>query len=149
MKNYYDILEIHPDSGREVVEASYKSLYKHYNPDNFASDEEKLQAKIMRNQLDEAYKVLAHPAKKAKYDKYFKEKSGDVETKRLPHEGIIFLIALAVVIVIMAKYLGDIIFRYFTKFTVLVGNSPILSTILALIIAGIVTHALWKASKKR
>ncbi len=109
MKNYYDILEIHPESGQEVIESAYKSLYKHYNPENFQSSEEILQAKIMRNQLNEAYKTLSSPAKKAKYDKYFKKRCGRTEIRKNKNEMLLVFFAVALIIIIFAKYAGEYI----------------------------------------
>ncbi len=109
MKNYYDILEIHPESGQEVIESAYKSLYKHFNPDNFESSEEILQAKVMRNQLNEAYKILSSPAKKAKYDKYYQARCGRTEIKKIKNEVLLVFFAVALIIVILAKYAGNYI----------------------------------------
>ncbi|OGI23338.1 MAG: hypothetical protein A2287_04250 [Candidatus Melainabacteria bacterium RIFOXYA12_FULL_32_12] len=148
MKNYYDILEIHPDSSHEVIEATYKALCKHYNPQNFSDRENKLQAKRRTNQIKEAYKVLSDSRKRAKYDKYYKEKDGHVEIRKSPIETVLVFLALAVLMVIIGKYIGDIFFKYFAKLTVIIGNSPILSIILLFIIVGIAIHFFWKNFKK-
>ena len=144
MKNYYDILEIHPDSSIDVIEAAYKSLYRHYNPANFSEPEEVLQAKIMRNQLDEAYKILSNPSRKARYDIYYKKTDGNVETRRLGIESTLVLIALVIIIVAMAELVAGSLFKYFIKLTVLISSSPVLKTILAIILIAIIIHAVHK-----
>ena len=133
MKNYYDILEIHPESGQEVIELSYKSLYNHYNPENFNSPEEILQATIMRNQLKEAYEVLSKPKKRAKYDKYYKSKGGKVERQKIFGQALWIFIVLA--ILILAKWIADASFKYFARLTVIIAKNPVLETILFIITA--------------
>jgi len=149
MKNYYDILEVHPKAGHEVIEASYKALYRHNNPENFETEEEKSEAKKRRIQLKEAYAVLSDKRKKIKYDKFFKETGGNVEIKKIHHETILAFLAFAILIVVMAKYTIDSFFPKFAKFTGFIGNSPVLQLILALVLLGIAIHFFWKNIKKR
>jgi hypothetical protein len=138
MKNYYDILEIHPKSGHEVIELAYKSLYKHFNPGNFVSNEEILQAKVMRNQLNEAYKILSNPAKKAKYDKYFNKRCGRTEIRKNKKEALLVFFAVALIIIITAKYAGDWVFKKTGEFGIVLIANPTLKIfviIFALIIS--------------
>lgn len=149
MKNYYDILEIHPEAGQEVIEASYKALYRHNNPENFETEEEKAEAKKRRKQLKEAYMVLSDKRKKSKYDKFFNETGGNVEIKKIPNEIILAFIAFAIVIIVMAKYIVDSFFPKFAKLTGFISNSPVLQLVLALVLLGIAIHVFWKSIQKK
>jgi len=149
MKNYYDILEIHPDSGLEVIEAAYKALFKFYSPKNYSDPEDKIQAKRRLSQIKEAYKILSNPKRKAKYDKYFKETGGHVEIRKSPMEIVLTFFVLALLIVITGKFIGDFFFKYFAKITVIIENSPTLSVILLLIVIGISIHFIWKNFRRK
>gem|GEM_PF-3717001 len=149
MKNYYDILEVHPEAGHEVIEASYKALYRQNNPENFETEEDKTEAKKRRNQLKEAYSVLSDRRKKFKYDKFFKETGGHVEIKEIQNEATLAILAFAILIIVMAKYTIDLFFPKFAKFTAFIGNSSILQLLLALVLLGIAIHIFFKSVKKR
>jgi curved DNA-binding protein CbpA len=148
MKNYYDILEVHPEAGNEVIRASYKALYSQNNPENYETDEEKSEAKKRRKHLKEAYLVLSDKRKKMKYDKYFEETGGHVEIKKVPNETILAFIAFAILIIVMGKYIIDSFFPKFAKLTGVIGNSPVLQLILAVVLLGIAIHIFWKSIKK-
>jgi DnaJ-class molecular chaperone len=149
MKNYYDILEIHPEAGPEVIKASFKALYRQNNPENFDTEEEKAEAKKRRIQLKEAYAVLSDKRKKMKYDEFFDKAGGNVEIKKIPNETILAFIAFAILIVVMSKYTVDSFFPKFTKFTEFIGSSPFLQLMLTLVLLGIVIHLFWKNIKKK
>jgi len=149
MKNYYDILEVHPEAGKEVIDASYKALYRQNNPENFETNEEKAEAKKRRKQLKEAYAVLSDRRKKMKYDKFFDETDGNVEIKKIPNETILAFIAFSILIIVMAKYIIDSFFPKFAKFTEFIGNTPVLQLILAFVLLGIAVHFFWKNIKKK
>lgn len=149
MKNYYDILEVHPEAGYEVIKASFKSLYSHNNPENFETYEDKIEAKKRRKQLKEAYSVLSDRRKKMKYDNYFDQTGGHVEIKKIPHETILVFISLSILIVVMAKYTMDNFFPKFVKLTAIIGNSPELKLFLILFLIVITVHKFIKNTQKR
>ena len=148
MKNYYDFLEVHPESGQEVIESSYKALYKLYDPDSSTTVQEKLSAKIRRNQLKEAYNVIGNPKKREKYDKYFKAKGGKVELDKNPNESMLIFFAIAVIIVVLAKFIVDTFFPNFVKLTHIISSAPIFQGMLAVVLFGIAIHYLLKRFKR-
>lgn len=66
MKDYYRILQVHPEAEPEVIQAAYRRLARKYHPD--ASDGADDAA--MQN-LNEAYAVLSDPQQRATYDRAF------------------------------------------------------------------------------
>jgi curved DNA-binding protein CbpA len=61
--NYYDLLEIGPDSSTETVERAFRELARRYHPDNQETGD--------RDRFDEilaAHSVLRDSAKRAQYD---------------------------------------------------------------------------------
>ncbi len=61
MKNYYEILEVHPKASGEVIEKAYKVLVKNYHPDIVGNNE-----KIMK--INEAYQILSDDFLRKQYD---------------------------------------------------------------------------------
>jgi len=149
MKNYYDILEIHPKSSQEVIEASYKNKCKQYNPENFSTHQEILEAKINLNQVNEAYKILSNPKKRAKYDKIFEQKGGNVELSKTPETGLLVFFVIAVIIIILAEYIAKTFFSKFTALTVMISTTPILKFILFIILVAILIHYVWSLLKQK
>lgn len=69
-KNYYEILDLRPDSSSADIESGYRRAMKLYEGDSAATyslytPEEK---KALLDQLNEAYETLRDPAKKTAYD---------------------------------------------------------------------------------
>lgn len=147
MKNYYDILEVHPESGQKIIEASYKTLYKRYDPNCLSTVREKLSAKIRRNQLKEAYNVLGNTKKREKYDKYFKKKGGRVELDKNPNEPLIILFAIAIIIIVLAKFTVNTFFPGFAKLTQFIASAPTFQAMLAFVLLGIAVHYILKQFK--
>jgi len=62
--NLYEVLQVSPKAGPEVIQAAYRALARTYHPDvNAAPDA----ARQMR-QLNAAYGVLSDPERRARYD---------------------------------------------------------------------------------
>lgn len=62
--DYYAILQVHPEAEPEVVEAAYRRLARKYHPDVNSSPA----ATNYMSVLNEAYRVLSDPQKRADYD---------------------------------------------------------------------------------
>lgn len=67
MKNYYEILEVHPRASKEVIEKAYRVLVKKYHPDLYIG-EEKIYAEQKIRDVNEAYKILSDVFLKEQYD---------------------------------------------------------------------------------
>jgi curved DNA-binding protein CbpA len=72
LKNYYLILEVHPNARKEVIQASYRILAKVYHPDNGGGNKD-----IMLD-INEAYEVLTDEHKRSSYDKKYKSQNEGV-----------------------------------------------------------------------
>lgn len=66
MKDYYLILQVHPQAGPDVIQAAYRRLARTYHPDaNAGADDAAMQ------ELNEAYAVLSDPGQRADYDRAY------------------------------------------------------------------------------
>ena len=65
MKDYYDILQVDPAAGPEVIDAAYRRLVRRYHPDVYTGGD----ATERLRELNEAHGVLSDPAKRALYDR--------------------------------------------------------------------------------
>lgn len=74
MKDYYRILQVHPEAEEAIIVAAYRQLIKKYHPDTLdpekRDDPDILQ--IVR-ELNEAYEVLGDEKKRHQYDEAFKQ----------------------------------------------------------------------------
>ncbi len=61
MKNYYEILEVHPKASVEVIEKAYKVLVMKYHPDR-NGDSYKI------SEINEAYEILSDSFLRRQYD---------------------------------------------------------------------------------
>lgn len=64
--NYYQILEVEKNASDKEIRDSYKTLIKKYHPDIYTGNKEF--AEKITAELNEAYKVLSSPEKRAEYD---------------------------------------------------------------------------------
>lgn len=64
-KDYYSILQVHPDAEPEVIKAVYRRLSQKYHPDGSEPDEERMK------EINEAYGVLDDPEERARYDEWY------------------------------------------------------------------------------
>ena len=72
MKDYYKILEIHPEASLEVMNNAYRALVRKYHPDLYHSrNKAPMQARMQ--EINEAYNVLNTPTSRAEYDRRYRE----------------------------------------------------------------------------
>ena len=67
MKNYYEILEVHPKASSEIIKKVYKIKVKQNHPDLFQG-EEKNKAEELTKEITEAYDILSDKEKRENYD---------------------------------------------------------------------------------
>jgi hypothetical protein len=68
MKDYYKILEIEPTATIEQIKAQYLFLTHAWHPDKFPSADLKAKAEEKIKEVNEAYRVLSDPSRRASYD---------------------------------------------------------------------------------
>lgn len=74
LPNYYEFLQISPNAENETIQRVYKFLAARLHPDNpETGDATKFQM------LKQAYDVLSHPARRAKYDATFNQETPESE----------------------------------------------------------------------
>lgn len=71
MKDYYRILQVHPQAEEEVIQAAYRRLARKYHPDASGGDDD-----AAMQELNEAYAVLSDPVQRAEYDLHYPGASG-------------------------------------------------------------------------
>ncbi len=64
-KDYYRILQVHPDAEPDVVQAAYRRLARKHHPDS-GGEPARMQ------ELNEAYAVLADAAQRHAYDRWYR-----------------------------------------------------------------------------
>lgn len=79
MKNYYEILEVHPKASEEIIKKIYKLKIKQNHPDLFQG-EEKTKAEEITKELTEAYNVLSNEEKRKNYDLELNQNEADNST---------------------------------------------------------------------
>ncbi|MFC1977542.1 DnaJ domain-containing protein [Chloroflexota bacterium] len=67
-KDYYNILEQRPTANAQDIKSAYRRLARKYHPDR-AEDSP---APDRMAEVNEAYEVLSHPDRRAKYDETFR-----------------------------------------------------------------------------
>jgi curved DNA-binding protein CbpA len=65
LKDYYEILEVHPKASQEIIKKAYQTLAKKYHPDVYGDLE--IATKKM-SLLNEAYSILSDEKKRKDYD---------------------------------------------------------------------------------
>lgn len=71
MKDYYKILEIHPEASLEVLNNAYRALVRKYHPDLYHSTNKERMTERMQ-EINEAYDVLSNPASRQEYDRRYR-----------------------------------------------------------------------------
>jgi molecular chaperone DnaJ len=66
-RDYYEVLGLARDAGNDQISESYRKLALKYHPDRNPGDEESV---VKFKECAEAFEVLSHPEKRAKYDRY-------------------------------------------------------------------------------
>ena len=67
-KDYYKILEVHPEASEEIIKKAYQHLALRYHPDRHIPTRKKW-AEAKFKALSEAYQVLNNPLKRREYDR--------------------------------------------------------------------------------
>ncbi len=65
--DHYEILQVHPRAGPEIIKRAYRTLSREYHPDA-NPPEKRAWAQDMMARLNEAYRVLSDPAARREYD---------------------------------------------------------------------------------
>lgn len=65
MKDYYKLLQVHPEADPEVIEAAYRRLAAKFDPEAFPDDPA---IAASRQDIDEAFAILGNPDERAAYD---------------------------------------------------------------------------------
>jgi hypothetical protein len=68
MKDYYTILEVEPAASTEQIKAQYLFLTHAWHPDKFPTADLKAKAEEKIKEINEAYRVLGDPSKRASYE---------------------------------------------------------------------------------
>lgn len=76
MKDYYRILEVHPEASTDVVTRAYKTLAKKYHPDRYHISDKRLLTERMQ-ELNEAYETLADPGRRERYNRRYQSYVSD------------------------------------------------------------------------
>ena len=66
-RDYYEVLGVPRDAGEAQLSEAYRKLALQYHPDRNPDDEEAI---TKFKEAAEAFEVLSHPQKRAKYDRY-------------------------------------------------------------------------------
>ena len=70
--DYYEILEVSRNSSDEIIKAAYRTMCKKYHPDTFTGPRAVAEERIRK--INEAYRVLGHPADKRRYDALYDQR---------------------------------------------------------------------------
>ena len=68
MKDYYKILEVHPEASEEVIRKTYRTLALRYHPDKRIRSRKRW-AEEKFKELSEAYQILSDPVRRRAYDR--------------------------------------------------------------------------------
>ncbi len=66
-QDHYEVLQVHPRAGSEVIKRAYRTLSRMYHPDA-NPPERRAWASDMMSRLNEAYRVLSDPKARREYD---------------------------------------------------------------------------------
>lgn len=66
LKDYYEILEVHPRASQDVIKKAYAVLAKKYHPDVTKVDPDIARSRMI--EINEAYSVLSNPDEREAYD---------------------------------------------------------------------------------
>lgn len=80
-KNYYEVLRVSPNAVPEVITAAYKRLKHLYHHALSDKTKESPFFSAMMDDVNEAYKVLSDPIRRAKYDRIFEVKYDSQEAE--------------------------------------------------------------------
>ena len=66
MKDYYEVLEVHPKASGDIIKKAYQTLARRYHPDLSTLSEAESTRRM--SELNEAYQILSDPVKRQAYD---------------------------------------------------------------------------------
>lgn len=70
MKDYYKILQVHPEASLDVMNNAYRTLVRQYHPDLYHTHrKDRMNAKMQ--EINEAYQVLSNPSTRTEYDRRY------------------------------------------------------------------------------
>lgn len=69
MKDYYEILEVHPKASYEVIKKAYQALAMKYHPDTTKLDKNMANKKMA--EINEAFRILSNKNSRVNYDSQF------------------------------------------------------------------------------
>jgi uncharacterized protein YukE len=72
--DWYEILEVDPDSTEKEIKKQYKNLAKKYHPDTAMDDEEKKECEDRMRLINEAWSILKDDEKRKKFDEERKKR---------------------------------------------------------------------------
>lgn len=67
---YYNILGVKTNADQKEIKTAFRKLSVLNHPDKYINEEEKRQATIRFQQINEANEILSDPEKRSKYDKF-------------------------------------------------------------------------------
>jgi len=79
MKDYYKILQIHPEASLEVMNNAYRTLVRQYHPDLYHSHRRGPMNEKMQ-EINEAYSALSNPITRADYDRQYRQRANSGAT---------------------------------------------------------------------
>lgn len=91
-KDYYQILEVHPQASPEMIHSAYRALVRKYHPDVYHSQHKAPMAARMQD-INEAYQILSQASTRAAYDQQYPgirqraANAPDARTSRRPAAG--------------------------------------------------------------
>jgi len=94
--NYFELLQVEPDTSQDIVRKSYFHLVKQYHPDRISDlvdDDLLAMAQEIFSAFTEAYDVLSNPKKKRNYERAILPKKGEdndndlIKSRRLFENG--------------------------------------------------------------
>jgi len=71
MKDYYRILEVHPEASAEVMTRAYRALVQKHHPDRYHFSD-KTRMTVRMQELNEAYETLSDEVRRKRYDRQWK-----------------------------------------------------------------------------
>lgn len=86
-RDYYTILEVHPNASLEEIKQKYRFLATFYHPDTQPEAKKQYATRKMA-EINEAYEVLSDPARRAEYDRLYTANASGI-----PHSDEIALVA--------------------------------------------------------
>lgn len=105
-KDYYKILEIHPQASPEVMNKAYRALVQKFHPDQYHVSNKARMEERMR-EINEAYDILSDPSRREKYDRTYESLLSSSSTQSLPKKGMGNILKWFVISVAVALVLGS------------------------------------------